>query len=242
MASSSIFAALYRLSLFQLTRKPCPSPSSLSFSYISKPHKPKDRTQFRFYSMASSDSKGSAANNPGLHTTRDEATKGYFMQQTMFRNKIQKSVLIFILVYWACRKFISLFSSVFFQFDLKRVDVPEMKFSIYFLGYEDVASAPSDPVDRIVWTFGKPATVKLTHLMLPTVIGVQKATLSSKDITMGIQNLVALCGSVFNELLGFLVLTVLFPFSGHIGITVDDTVKTCERFERLGIEFVKNPL
>lgn len=30
-------------------------------------------------------------------------------------------------------------------------------------------------------------------------------------------------------------------FSGHIGITVDDTFKACERFERLGVEFVKKP-
>lgn len=28
---------------------------------------------------------------------------------------------------------------------------------------------------------------------------------------------------------------------GHIGITVDDTYKACERFERLGVEFVKKP-
>lgn len=32
-----------------------------------------------------------------------------------------------------------------------------------------------------------------------------------------------------------------FLFSGHIGITVDDTYKACERFERLGVEFVKKP-
>lgn len=29
--------------------------------------------------------------------------------------------------------------------------------------------------------------------------------------------------------------------SGHIGITVDDTYKACERFERLGVEFAKKP-
>lgn len=29
--------------------------------------------------------------------------------------------------------------------------------------------------------------------------------------------------------------------TGHIGITVDDTYKACERFERLGVEFVKKP-
>jgi len=30
-----------------------------------------------------SDSKDSTSNNPGLHATPDEATKGYFLQQTV---------------------------------------------------------------------------------------------------------------------------------------------------------------
>ena len=33
----------------------------------------------------------------------------------------------------------------------------------------------------------------------------------------------------------------LIFLSGHIGITVDDTYKACERFEHLGVEFVKKP-
>lgn len=36
-------------------------------------------------------------------------------------------------------------------------------------------------------------------------------------------------------------LTVEFCYSGHIGITIDDTYKACERFESLGVEFVKKP-
>lgn len=39
----------------------------------------------------------------------------------------------------------------------------------------------------------------------------------------------------------FRTLTWLILFSGHIGITVDDTYKACERFEHLGVEFVKKP-
>lgn len=39
----------------------------------------------------------------------------------------------------------------------------------------------------------------------------------------------------------FQTLMWLIWFSGHIGITVDDTYEACERFERLGVEFVKKP-
>lgn len=39
-------------------------------------------SRFRLFSMAA-EPKESPANNPGLHTTPDEATKGYFMQQTV---------------------------------------------------------------------------------------------------------------------------------------------------------------
>jgi hypothetical protein len=35
--------------------------------------------------------------------------------------------------------------------------------------------------------------------------------------------------------------TVSVCISGNIGVTVDDTYKACERFERLGVEFVKKP-
>ncbi|KAJ9699283.1 hypothetical protein PVL29_008064 [Vitis rotundifolia] len=148
-----------------------------------------------------SEPKESPSNNPGLHSSPDEATKGYFMQQTMYRIKDPKVSLDF-------------YSRVLGMSLLKRLDFPEMKFSLYFMGYEDTASAPSNETERTVWTFSQKATIELTH---------NWGTESDPDFK-GYHN-----GN--SEPRGF----------GHIGITVDDTYKACERFERLGVEFVKKP-
>lgn len=94
----------------------------------------------------------SPANNPGLVTTPtpDEATRGYFMQQTMFRIKDPKLSLDF-------------YSRVLGMSLLKRLDFPEMKFSLYFMGYENLAAAPTEASARTVWTFAQKATIELTH-------------------------------------------------------------------------------
>ncbi|KAJ8543899.1 hypothetical protein K7X08_025517 [Anisodus acutangulus] len=90
-----------------------------------------------------------------------------------------------------------------------------MKFSLYFMGYEDTSSAPSDQVERTAWTFSQKATLELTH---------NWGTESDPNFT-GYHN-----GN--SEPRGF----------GHIGVTVDDVYKACERFESLGVEFLKKPL
>ncbi|XP_020525770.1 lactoylglutathione lyase isoform X2 [Amborella trichopoda] len=148
--------------------------------------KGKSVRRFQSFSPMASQLKESAANNPGLHEDTADATKGYFMQQTKVCN---------------------------FRL-LKRLDFPDMKFSLYFLGYEDTNTAPTDPTQRTVWTFGQKATIELTH---------NWGTETDPDFK-GYHN-----GN--SEPRGF----------GHIGITVDDTYKACERFERLGVEFVKRP-
>ncbi|GFZ20423.1 lactoylglutathione lyase family protein [Actinidia rufa] len=186
--ASSIASSISRLSLLRLTTKTS-SPSIPTFLTINP--KNSNRSRFASISMASV-SKESPSNNPGLHTSRDEATKDYIMQQTMFRIKDPKVSLDF-------------YSRVLGMSLLKRLDFPEMKFSLYFMGYEDPASTPSDPVERTVWTF------------------IIWGTESDPDFK-GYHN-----GN--SEPRGF----------GHIGITVDDTYKACERFEHLGVEFVKKP-
>lgn len=141
------------------------------------------------------------ANNPGLHTEIDSATKGYFLQQTMLRVKDPKVSLDF-------------YSRVMGMSLLKRLDFAELKFSLYFLGYEDVSSAPADHIERTNWTFRQKATLELTH---------NWGTESDPEFK-GYHN-----GNM--EPRGF----------GHIGVAVDDVYKACERFERLGVEFVKKP-
>lgn len=193
--ASTLF--LSRLSFFRFTTNKSssirPNPFFLYSETTKNPNRP------RLISMAS-EAKESASNNPGLHTTPDEATKGYIMQQTMFRIKDPKVSLDF-------------YSRVLGMSLLKRLDFPEMKFSLYFLGYEDHASAPGDSVERTVWTFGRKATIELTH---------NWGTESDPEFKYHNGN---------SEPRGF----------GHIGVTVDDTYKACERFERLGVEFVKKP-
>ncbi|KAI4373552.1 hypothetical protein MLD38_011668 [Melastoma candidum] len=194
MTSSSSLSRLTSLHLLKPSSFPTPS---IPFA---APTIPKRIGGFRASSMAS-EPKESPANNPGLQSTPDEATKGYLMQQTMFRIKDPKASLDF-------------YSRVLGMSLLKRLDFPEMKFSLYFVGYEDLESAPTDHVDRTVWTFGRKATIELTH---------NWGTESDPEFK-GYHN-----GN--SEPRGF----------GHIGITVDDTYKACERFEKLGVKFVKKP-
>lgn len=160
----------------------------------------KQQHRSRTFATMASQAKEIPANNPGLNDKPDEATKGYFLQQTMLRVKDPKISLDF-------------YSRVLGMKLLKRLDFPDMKFSLYFLGYEDTDAAPADPAERTVWTFQK-VVIELTH---------NWGTESDPDFK-GYHN-----GN--SEPRGF----------GHFGITVDDTYKACERFAKLGVEFVKKP-
>nr|AYW35849.1 glyoxalase I [Saccharum hybrid cultivar] len=191
-------ASLLSPSCALLRRLPCASHISCSSHF-----KRFDRVR-RFSPAAMSTPSGpkeAPANNPGLQTEVDPATKGYFLQQTMLRVKDPKVSLDF-------------YSRVMGMSLLGRLDFEEMKFSLYFLGYEDVTSAPDDHVKRAEWTFRQKATLELTH---------NWGTEKDPDFK-GYHN-----GN--SDPRGF----------GHIGVTVDDVHKTCERFERLGVEFVKKP-
>jgi len=141
------------------------------------------------------------ANNPGYCDTPDEVTKSYFVQQTMYRIKDPKASLEF-------------YSKVLGMTLLKRLDFPEAKFSLYFLGYEDPAKIPTDPAERSSFLIKCKATLELTH---------NWGTESDADFK-GYHT-----GN--SDPRGY----------GHIGITVDDVYKACARFEELGVEFAKRP-
>ncbi|XP_073986507.1 glyoxalase 1 [Rhodnius prolixus] len=130
----------------------------------------------------------------------DSSTKEFIMQQTMYRIKDPKKSLPF-------------YTGVLGMKLLKKIDVTPLKFTVYFMGFEDVKDIPSDKDERIVWALTRKATIELTHNWG-----------SEDDDSVNYHN-----GN--SDPRGF----------GHIGLHVPDVYAACERFEKLGVEFVKKP-
>lgn len=130
----------------------------------------------------------------------DPATRGYIMQQTMYRIKDPTQSLPF-------------YTEVLGMRLLQKLDFPKMKFSLYFLGYENAQDIPIDKWENTEWTFSRKATIELTH---------NWGTETDPDAQYHNGN---------SDPKGF----------GHIGIAVPDVEKACERFEKMNVEFIKRP-
>ncbi|XP_020815378.1 lactoylglutathione lyase [Drosophila serrata] len=130
----------------------------------------------------------------------EAATKDFLFQQTMYRIKDPRRSLPF-------------YTGVLGMTLLVKLDFPEAKFSLYFMGYENAADVPKDPKERRSWAMSRKATVELTH---------NWGTESDPDQSYHTGN---------NDPRGF----------GHIGLMVPDVYAACQRFQELGVEFVKKP-
>eukprot|EP00897_Mesotaenium_endlicherianum_P000440 jgi/Mesen1/10397/ME000081S09780 len=175
-------------------------PTTHAINLLAKKGKKLPSRLFCWRAMAT-DGNEAPSNNPGLAENLDDATQTYIMQQTMYRIRDPKLSLDF-------------YSRILGMRLLKRLDYPEAKFSLYFMGYEDPSSVPQDDVERMTWLTSRRATIELTH---------NWGTESDPDFK-GYH-------SGNSDPRGF----------GHIGITVDDVETACARFEKLGVEFVKKP-
>ena len=99
---------------------------------------------------------------------------------------------------------------------LRKLEFPAMEFTLYFLAVvpdDQAAAVPAEDGERTCWTFGREAVLELTH---------NWGTEKDPDFRLHNGN---------EEPKGF----------GHIGFAVPDVYAACERFESLGVEFVKRP-
>ena len=98
----------------------------------------------------------------------------------------------------------------------RKLDFPDMKFTLYFLAMPrdvDDNKVPDDENKRTTWTFSQRAMLELTH---------NWGTENDPDFSYHNGN---------SEPQGF----------GHIGFSVPDVYAAAERFEKLGVKFVKKP-
>ena len=88
---------------------------------------------------------------PGVSSDVPAATRGFVLNHSMLRVKDPKISLDF-------------YTRVMGMRVLRRLDFPEMKFSLYFLArIEDGDDVPEDAGARTTWTFSQRGILELTH-------------------------------------------------------------------------------
>ena len=90
---------------------------------------------------------------PGLYDAPVPETEGYVFNQTMMRIKEPERSLDF-------------YTRVLGMHLIRKLDFPEMKFTLYFLGYltdREMNVVPHDDAHRTTYMFGREAMLELTH-------------------------------------------------------------------------------
>lgn len=140
-------------------------------------------------------------NHPGVEDHVPQETSGFTLNHTMLRIKDPKRSLAF-------------YSHVFGMRVLRKLDFPEMRFTLYFLArLEEEDRVPEDPGERTMWTFGQRSVLELTH---------NWGTEDQDDFAYHDGNA---------EPQGF----------GHIGFSVQDLSQAVHWLDSNGVEFVKRP-
>lgn len=90
-------------------------------------------------------------NYPGVCSTAADATRGFVFNHSMLRVKDPKVALDF-------------YTHVMGMRLLRKLDFPELMFSLYFLHRpEEGRNPPEDMGDRTAWTFSQRGLLELTH-------------------------------------------------------------------------------
>ena len=88
---------------------------------------------------------------PGVSNVAAPQTKGFTLNHSMVRIKDPKVTLDF-------------YTRIFGMRLLRKLDFPEMSFSLYFLAnLDDDTAVPTDAAERSEWTFSQRGLLELTH-------------------------------------------------------------------------------
>jgi lactoylglutathione lyase len=89
--------------------------------------------------------------HPGVSADTPDATRGFVLNHTMLRVKDPAVSLDF-------------YTRIMGMRALRKLDFPEMKFSLYFLArIEEGAAVPEEVGERTAWTFSQRGILELTH-------------------------------------------------------------------------------
>lgn len=163
---------------------------------------------------ASEDMKGQFDWNKYYDAVPDKATRGWVMQQTMFRIKEPRRSLDF-------------YTKVLGMRLIAVGNFPQWGFTVFFVGYptdKDLGPIPEDDKEKFAYCMQVPGCIELTWNHGTEAEAQNRVYNTGNSDGTGVPEGVSVKG-------GF----------GHIGITVPDVYAACERFKDMGVEFHKSP-